>query len=65
MFADREMTDSLAPKRPLSGTEQDKGVARRKRRNHPPTFKAKVAIAAVKGDKTLTELAQQFDIHPN
>jgi transposase-like protein len=40
-------------------------MARRKRRNHSPTFKAQVAIAAVKGDKTLAELAQQFDIHPN
>ena len=38
---------------------------RRKRRNHSPAFKAKVAIAALKGDKTLAELAQQFDVHPN
>src|SRR3954465_4549432 len=36
-----------------------------KRRNHTPAFKAKVALAAVRGDKTLAELAQQFDIHPN
>ena len=40
-------------------------MARRKRRNHSPTFKAQVALAAMKGDKTLAELAQQFDIHPN
>lgn len=40
-------------------------MARRKRRNHSPTFKAQVAVAAVKGDKTLAELAQQFDVHPN
>ena len=40
-------------------------MTRRKRRNHSPEFKAKVAIAALKGDKTLAELAQQFDIHPN
>lgn len=40
-------------------------MARRKRRNHSPTFKAQVAIAALKGDKTLAELAQQFDVHPN
>ncbi len=40
-------------------------MTRRKRRNHSPTFKAQVVIAAVKGDKTLAELAQQYDIHPN
>jgi hypothetical protein len=40
-------------------------MTRRKRRNHSPGFKAQVAIAALKGDKTLAELAQQFDIHPN
>lgn len=38
---------------------------RRKRRNHSPVFKAKVALAAVKEDRTLAELAQQFDVHPN
>ena len=35
------------------------------RRNHSPAFKAKVALAAVKGEKTLAELAQQYDVHPN
>jgi transposase len=40
-------------------------MARRKRRNHSPAFKAQVALAAMKGDKTLAELAQQYDIHPN
>lgn len=40
-------------------------MARRKRRNHSPTFKAQVAVAALKGDKTLAELAQHFDVHPN
>ena len=38
---------------------------RRKRRNHSSSFKAKVALAALKGDKTLGELAEQFDVHPN
>lgn len=37
----------------------------RKRRNHSPEFKAKVALAAIRCDKTLGELAQQFDVHPN
>ena len=38
---------------------------RRKRRNYLPGFKAKVALAAIKGDKTLAELAEQFDVHQN
>ena len=38
---------------------------KRTRRNHAAGFKAKVAIAAIKGDKTLAELAEHFDIHPN
>jgi transposase-like protein len=40
-------------------------MTKRARRNHTPTFKAKVALAAIKGEKTLAELAQQFDVHPN
>ena len=40
-------------------------MSRRPRRNHSASFKAKVALAAVKGDKTLAELAEQFDVHPN
>src|SRR5687768_5693561 len=40
-------------------------MSKRPRRNHSPAFKAKVALAAVKGEKTLAGLAQQFDIHPN
>ena len=40
-------------------------MARRPRRNHNPAFKAKVAVAAIKGEKTLIELAQEFDVHPN
>jgi transposase-like protein len=38
---------------------------KRKRRNHSASFKAKVALAAIRGDKTLAELAEQFDVHPN
>ena len=40
-------------------------MAKRPRRNHSPAFKAKVALAAIKGDKTLVELAEHFDIHAN
>ena len=37
---------------------------KRTRRNHGPTFKAQVAVAAIKGDKTLAELAEQFSVRP-
>jgi len=37
-------------------------MARRPRPNHSPAFKAKVAVAAIKGEKTLIELAQEFDV---
>ena len=40
-------------------------MTRRARRTHSPAFKAKVALAALKGEKTLAELAQQYDVHPN
>ena len=40
-------------------------MTKRPRRNHSPAFKAKVALAAIKGEKTLAELAEQFDVHPN
>ena len=40
-------------------------MTRRVRRTHNPAFKAKVALAAIKGEKTLAELAQHYDVHPN
>jgi len=40
-------------------------MSRRPRRNHMAAFKAKVALAAIKGEKTLAELAEQFDVHAN
>ncbi len=38
---------------------------RRKRRNHSPVFKAKVAFAALKGERTLAQLASDYDVHVN
>ena len=40
-------------------------MMRRLRRNQSPTFKAKVALAAIRGDQTLSALTQQFDVPPN
>ena len=40
-------------------------MSRRPRRNHSSVFKAKVALAAIKGDRTIAQLADQFDVHPN
>ena len=40
-------------------------MSRRPRRNQSAEFKAKVALAVVRGDRTLSELASQFDVHPN
>src|SRR6187401_3458210 len=40
-------------------------MSKRPRRNHTPAFKARVALAAIKGEKTLADLAQHFDVHPN
>lgn len=40
-------------------------MSKRDRRNHSAVFKAKVALAAIKGDQTLVKLAERFDVHPN
>jgi len=40
-------------------------MAKRPRRNHTAAFKAKVALEAIKGDQTLVELSERFQIHPN
>ena len=40
-------------------------MTKRTRRNHSPAFKAKVALAAIKGDRTLAQLSEQYDVHVN
>jgi transposase len=40
-------------------------MTKRSRRNHSAAFKAKVALAAIKGEETLAQLATRFDVHPN
>jgi len=39
-------------------------MPRRPRRNHSPTFKAKVALEAIKGEQSVIEIAERFDVHP-
>jgi transposase len=46
---------------PIAG----EAMARRSRRNRSPACLAKVALAAVRCEKTLSELAEQFDVHAN
>ena len=38
-------------------------MSKRTRRNHSPAFKAKVALAALKGDRTLAQLSDHFSVH--
>ena len=40
-------------------------MSKRPRRNHAPAFKAKVALEALKGDQTIVELSQRYQVHPN
>jgi transposase-like protein len=44
---------------------QEHLMSRRPRRNHSSAFKAKVAIAAIKGERTIAQISEQFDVHPN
>jgi transposase-like protein len=45
--------------------KEDQSMSKKPRRNHAPAFKAKVALEALKGEQTIVELAQRFQIHPN
>ena len=45
--------------------ESGETMSRRPRRKHTPGFKAKVALATINGDRTLAQLAEEFDVHPD
>jgi transposase-like protein len=45
--------------------QEEQHMSKRPRRNHAPAFKAKVALEALKGEQTVVELAQRFQVHPN
>jgi transposase len=47
------------------GLQEEQNMSKRPRRNHAPAFKAKVALEALKGNETIVELAQRYQIHPN
>ena len=45
--------------------QEDQNMSKRPRRNHSPAFKAKVALDALKGDQTIVEIAERYQVHPN
>ena len=48
-----------------NGIKGGAAMSKRPRRNHAPGFKAKVALEALKGEQTIVELSQRFQVHPN
>ena len=45
--------------------KEEQQMSKRPRRNHAPAFKAKVALEALKGEQTIVEIAQRYQVHPN
>ena len=69
-FSDSPISDSLAQPKPqilrqIEEQIEEQAHEKGEKRNHAAGFKAKVALAAIRGDKTLAELAEHFDVHAN
>ena len=45
--------------------QEDQNMSKRPRRNHAPAFKARVALDALKGNQTIVELSERYQVHPN
>jgi transposase-like protein len=58
---DRLLRTGCAPKITKAGGADMK----QNRRKHSPSFKARVALEALKGEETITELANRFEVHPS
>ncbi len=63
--SDRLISDSLPQPKPCKSRPTVEQDIKRTRQDHAPGFKAMVALAAIKGDKTLAELSEHFDVHSN
>jgi transposase len=48
----------------VGGIENEGESMPQTRKNHPPSLKAKVAVEAIKGQKTTTQIAQMYGVHP-
>ena len=59
---DRWLSESFAPKIEIRQEEQ---IMKETRRQHSPSFKARVALEALKGNETIAELAGRFEVHPS